>query len=160
VALILTCVALWLESRLLASMMALAALLPELLWNVDYFGRLLTGRRLVGMADYMFDASKPRYLRGLSLFHVLLPLVLLWLLHRLGYDERALLAQAIAGWAILLASYLLTEPNKNVNWVYGPGNSPQRRVPRLLYLAGVMVFFPVVVYWPTHLALRALFARR
>ena len=41
IALFVTLAALWLESRLLASMMTLAVLLPELLWNVDFFGSLL-----------------------------------------------------------------------------------------------------------------------
>ena len=38
-----TLLAVWLESRLLASMMAIAALIPELLWTIDYVGRLIAG---------------------------------------------------------------------------------------------------------------------
>ena len=38
IALVATAVALWLESALLASMMAVGVLLPELLWNVSFFG--------------------------------------------------------------------------------------------------------------------------
>ena len=41
IALITTGVALWLDNSLLASMMALAVLVPELLWTASYFGRLL-----------------------------------------------------------------------------------------------------------------------
>ena len=73
IALLTTGAALWLESPLLASMMMLAVLLPELAWNLDFFGRLLTGRPMFGMSAYMFDADTPRYLRALSLFHVPLP---------------------------------------------------------------------------------------
>src|SRR6266536_4483809 len=72
IALLTAGVALWLESPLLASMMTLAIGLPELAWNVDFFGRLLTGHRLFGLSAYMFDRTKPRYLRALSLFHVVL----------------------------------------------------------------------------------------
>ena len=43
IALLITGVALWLESALLASMMTLAIALPELAWNADFFGRLLSG---------------------------------------------------------------------------------------------------------------------
>ena len=82
IALITTGVALWLENALLASMMALAVLVPELAWNASYFGRLLFGRRVTDLAGYMFDAGKPLFVRALSLFHVALPLVLLWMLHR------------------------------------------------------------------------------
>jgi len=73
IALLTTGATLWLESPLLASMMMLAVLLPELAWNLDFFGRLLTGHTMFGMSAYMFDARTPRYLRALSLFHVPLP---------------------------------------------------------------------------------------
>lgn len=46
------------------------------------------------MSADMFEASPPRYLRALSLFHVPLPIGLLWLVTRLGYDRRAWLAQS------------------------------------------------------------------
>ena len=52
--------ALWLESGLLASMMMLAVLLPELVWNLDFFGRLLTGHRMFGMSAYMFERAPGR----------------------------------------------------------------------------------------------------
>lgn len=47
VALLLTVPALWLESPLLVSMMALAVALPELAWNIDFFVRLTTGVSLL-----------------------------------------------------------------------------------------------------------------
>jgi hypothetical protein len=96
IALITTVAALWLHSRLLASMMALAVLAPDLVWCTSYFGRLLFGIRATDLAGYMFDSTKSRFVRGLSLFHLVLPLVLLWLLHEHGYDERALVAQTLA----------------------------------------------------------------
>jgi len=74
VALLLTVPALWLESPLLVSMMALAVALPELAWNIDFFVRLTTGVPLLGLAAYMFDRRIPRFVRSLSLFHVGLPL--------------------------------------------------------------------------------------
>ena len=57
IALLTTGATLWLESPLLASMMMLAVLLPELAWNLDFFGRLLTGHAMFGMSAYMFDAT-------------------------------------------------------------------------------------------------------
>lgn len=148
---------LWAESRLIASTMMVAVGLPELVWNLDFFARLITGRAPLGLAEYMFDSRLPRFLRGLSLFHVVLPVLLVWALARLGYDPRALAVQTVLGTALLVLSYALTKPAENVNWVFGPGTTPQRRVHRLVYLAAVMVFFPLVVYWPTHLVLRSVF---
>jgi hypothetical protein len=142
--------AVWLESSLLASMMTVAVLLPEAAWNIGFFGRLLFNRDPFGLTGYMFDASRPLYLRALSLFHVILPPLLLWLLYQLGYDARAWYYQTALAWVVLPLSYWLTDPKENVNWVYGPGEEPQTKIPPLLYLGAVMLFFPLVVYLPTH----------
>jgi hypothetical protein len=142
--------ALWLESPLLASMMMLAVLLPECAWNLDFFGRLLTGHRMFGMSAYMFERERPRFVRALSLFHVPLPVGLVWLVHRLGYDRRAWLGQSLLALVVLPVSYWLTDPAENVNWVHGLG-APQRRLPPWLYLALLIVAFALVLYLPPHL---------
>jgi hypothetical protein len=154
IALVVTGVALWLESPLLVSMMAVGVLLPELLWNVSFLTRLLTGVRVSGLADYMFDTRIPKWIRALSLFHVVLPVLMLWMVHKLGYDPRALPAQTALAWVILPLTYAVTKPEDNINWVYGPGARPQRQVSPPLYLAFVLIFFPLIIYLPTHLLLR------
>src|SRR5207237_4961793 len=70
IALLLIVPALWFESALLASMMALSVVLLELTWNVDFFGRLLTGKELIGLSKYMFDATMSLDVRRLLLFHM------------------------------------------------------------------------------------------
>lgn len=145
--------ALWLESGFVASAAAIAVLLPEVVWNVGYFGRLLTGRYMGSLAAYMFDARKPRYVRALSLFHVWLPPLLVWLVYALGYDQRALVATTLFAWVVLPLTWLVTDRGEeSVNWVYGPP-----RIPELAYLGLVMLAFPLLVYLPTHILLRALF---
>lgn len=157
IALLITTAALWLESPLLASMVAVGTLLPEILWNASFFGQLVSGRRVSGLTDYMFDESLPRYLRALSLFHVVLPVLLLWLIARLGYDARALAAQTALAWVVLPLTYWLTDPKLNVNWVYGWGAKPQQRIPPLLYLALLMAGFAALIHYPTHLVLQRFF---
>lgn len=157
IALVLTVPALWWESSLLASMMALAVLLPEVFWNITFFTRLITGRRLAGLTDYMFDSGRPLYLRALSLFHVFLPPLLVWTVSRLGYAPTALWAQTLLAWTVLPLCYWLTDPKENINSVFGPGAQPQRRIAPWTYLVLVMFFFPVVIYLPTHLLFRLLF---
>ena len=157
IALLLLVPALWLESPLLISMMALAVVLPELVWNVDYFFRLATGVSLIGLTSYMFDATIPPFIRGLSLFHVALPVILIWMLSLLGYDGRALLWQTLVAAAVLPLSYFLSNPRENVNWVYGLGEKPQTKVPAPLFVLFLMLLFPVGVYLPTHLLLDRIF---
>lgn len=156
-ALIGTALALWREDALLASMMAVGALLPELGWNLAFFARLLLGARIIGIADYMFDPKLPVYLRGLSLFHVAVPPLLLWLVDRLGYDPRALAGQTLLAWLILPATWLLTDPGKNINWVFGPGPRGRGRVATLPWLVAAMLLFPLCAFLPAHLALNAWF---
>jgi hypothetical protein len=159
IALITTGVALWLDSALLASMMALAVLLPELLWSASYFGRLLFGLRVTDLAGYMFDARKPRFVRALSLFHVVLPAVLIWMLHELGYDPRALAGQTLLSWIVLPITYAAVRPgDENINWIYGL-DQRQNSLSPLVFLALAMLAYPLGLYLPTHFVLSALFAR-
>src|SRR5207249_8020437 len=117
--------------------------LLELLWIADFLVRVVTGVKLVGIAGYMFEPDKPLYVRGLSLFHLVLPFLLLWLVCRLGYDRRAFAAQTAFAWVVLLVCYWFTDPSANINWVFGPGQEPQTRLPPGLYLALLMAFVPV-----------------
>ena len=114
--------ALWLQSSALASVLAVAVLVPEILWNVDFVARLTLRRRITGLTDYMFEPERPRLLRGLSLFHVPLPLVLLWMVREYGYDARAGLAGAIVLAAVVLPwSRAVSTPERNINWTHGFG---------------------------------------
>lgn len=159
IALIGTAVALWIESPLLASMMAVGALVPELGWNLSYFARLLLGLRITSLADYMFDARRPVWLHALSLFHVFLPPLLIWLVARLGYDPRAFAAQTLFAWLVLPAAWLLTDAARNINWVFGPGPSDRPRRATLPWLLAAMLLYPLGAFLPAHLALEAWFGR-
>ena len=151
--------ALWTGSRLLISMMALGVILPELAWNVDFVLRLIVGPEAIPVVGtrYMFDAGTPLWVRGFSSFHIFMPLILVWLLYRLGYQRRALLWQTLVAWLILPISYYLGDPSENINWVYGFGREPQTWMPGPLFVALLMVLFPVGLYLPTHLLLSRLF---
>jgi len=153
VGLVLTLAALLSGSRLIASMAAVGMLALELAWTIDF----LAGGRLITIAAYMFDAKLPRYLRALSLFHLALPPTLLFLVYQFGYEWRALIYQTLLTWAVLIVTYVTTDPEKNINWVFGPGSKPQHVVPPLLYLGLEMAIIPLCVFLPTHLLLDRFF---
>jgi hypothetical protein len=161
IALFMTLAALWTESSLLASMAAVAVLLPELGWCIDFALRLILGPEAVPTVGttYMFDPEIPLLVRGLSLFHIALPALLLWLVCRLGYDRRALLYQTLMAWVVIPATYVLTDPAANINWVHGFGREPQSLMPGPLFLLLLMAIFALGVFLPTHLLLCRLFAR-
>jgi len=146
--------AIWLESPLLASAQAVGVLLVQVVWAVDYLGCLVSGRHLVGGTEYMFDPVQPLWLRLFSLFHLAVPPLLLWLVWRLGYDRRGWLLETALTWLLLPATYLLVAPETNVNWVWKPFGKEQHLLPPLGYLAALMLLYPLLLYIPTHLALR------
>lgn len=159
VALFLTVVALWRESRLLNSMMAVGVLPMELTWNLDFLALLLAGWSPTGLADYMVDPELSRLLRGLSLFHVPLPIIWIWLLRRWGYDRRALARQTLLFWGVIVASYLFTDPADNVNWVFSYELEPLRTVPPMAWLAIYLAGAPLLVFVPAHALLSRLAPR-
>lgn len=151
---------LWLESPLLVSWQAVSLLLVDFAFTIDVFGRLLLGWHPIGGTEYVFNPHESLTHRILSWFHVPMPALLLWAVWRLGYDRRALLWQTAACWVLLLAAYFLTPPVEDVNWVFGPFGVAQQVVPSGVYLAFCMLAYPLVVYLPTHLLLKTLFAPR
>jgi hypothetical protein len=156
IALLMMGASLWLESSLLVSMAALAVLLLELLWAVDFFIGLIAKVSPTGLSGYMFDSKISLPIRALSLFHLVLPPLMLWLLSRLGYDNRALVFQTLLAWLVLPVSYFTTKPADNVNWVYG-FRKRQTLMAAPLYLALLMILFPVVLYLPMHFLLKRIF---
>lgn len=156
IALFVSVVALWMESKLLASMMAVGVLLPELYWNFEMLVRLLTGAKLAGLTDYMWDKKHPLYLRLLSLFHVVLPVILILMVLRFGYDPSAIYFHTAFAWFILLLSYKFTSLEANINWVFGLGNVPQHKIPARYFLLIIMLAYAVLVFLPTHLLLKVI----
>jgi hypothetical protein len=90
-------------------MCAVGILLPQCLWLADFASNLF-GIHLLGLTGYMFDARLPLFIRGLSLFHGWLPLLLVWLLSRLGYDKRALSVWTGLATGLVLVCYFFTPP--------------------------------------------------
>jgi hypothetical protein len=116
--------ALWLESPILIAAQAVGVLIIQALWLIDVLARLLIGFHPIGGTEYMFDATKPLFLRLLSLFHVCVPVLLLWAIARLGYDRRGWRLQAAFTALLLPTTFLLTDPADNINWIW---RSPDSR---------------------------------
>ncbi|MER3417172.1 MAG: hypothetical protein C4297_13315 [Gemmataceae bacterium] len=163
VALFVTFLALWAESSLLASSQLLVILLPQTIWMLDFFTYLLVRVPLTGVTAYMFEADRPLYLRALSLFHIWLPILLVWMTCRLGYDRRAPLLQLAILAIVLPLSYMLSLPPdqergqdnpwqaRNVNYVYGfPEEKRQTIMPAWLWLVCLIGFHVGCVNLPTH----------
>jgi hypothetical protein len=146
-------IALWSESALIFSWQAVGLLIFQTLFIVDVLAAFLTGHHLIGGTEYMFDPTIPLFIRLLSLFHLITPPLLIWVLYRLGYDRRAWKYATVTTWIVVLVNYLW-RPEKDVNWVRGLFYREQHFVPSWLYLLTYMIVVPLIIYFPTHLLLR------
>lgn len=164
-ALLITLSGIWLESPLLISVAAVGMVLPQVYWLLDFFANW-AGLPTTGMTDYMFDKSRAKLLRGLSLFHGWLPLLLLYLLSRTGYDPRGFwIWTALASVLVLVCYFFMPPPHAergltpvNINYVYGlSDDTPQRWMPKQAWLMVVLLGFPLLLYWPCHLVLAHFF---
>jgi hypothetical protein len=169
VALFVTLLGVWWEKPLLASSAAVGILLPQFLWVADFLGNF-AGVRLTGMTNYMFEADRPLFLRGLSLFHGWLPFLLVFMVWRLGYDRRALWVwTAAASGLVLFCYFLMPAPGaelenplapRNINYVYGfSDTTAQTWMPQNFFVLTWMAALFLVAFLPTHLVLDRCFIR-
>jgi hypothetical protein len=160
-ALLLTLLGIWIENPLLVSMCAVGITASQAMWIVDFLANL-GGLSITGLTDYMFEAQRSLFLRGLSLFHGWLPFLLFYLVWVLGYDRRAFAAWTALAWALALISFfLLPPPNPNpgltpvnVNYVWGMSDHvAQNWVSPAIWLASLIVGMPLLLFAPVHFVL-------
>ena len=167
VAVLLTLVALWSESALLASIAAVGIVLPQIVWVLDFVVHFF-GLKITGISAYMFDPKLPLFTRGISLFHGWLPFLLLYAVRRLGYDRRAFAAWVGLAWGLLLVCYfwmppsgaVLANPKQpvNINYVFGFGDkTPQDWMSPWAWLLTLLIGLPALIWLPSHLALARCF---
>ncbi len=152
VAVVLTCVGLWRGDALLLSMQAVLSIPADFAWCLDAAWRLFSGRHLVGGTEYMWDARFPLWVRLLSLFHVVLPPLLIWALLRVGYDARGVWLQtALAG--VLLVVSRFADPALNLNYAFQDPLWHRAWGPAPVHLLVILGGLFVLIHWPTHLVL-------
>jgi hypothetical protein len=159
IAVILTCVGLLANSRLLLSSQAVVSPLVDLAWIVDAGSQLFFRHRLTGGTDYLFASQYPLPVRLLSLFHVVLPFLLIWLLYRVGYDSRGFVLQSVVTAAAFAASRFTT-PAKNMNFAFADPFFGRQWGPPSVHVAVSLLFMILVVYLPTQIALQKFFPLR
>ena len=144
---------LWLESALIFSWQASGLLIFQTIFSIDLVGALLTGTHITGGTEYMFDVHVPLFMRLFGLFHVVVPVLLLWGIRRLGYDSRGWKLQTLTAWIVVPLCYFW-RPQFDVNWARGPFFREQHVVPGWLYVLAYLILVPLLIYYPTHLFLQ------
>jgi hypothetical protein len=156
VAVLLACIGFLRGDALVLSSQAISSLVPDLLWCLDAGWRLLSGKNLVGGTEYLWDARVPLWVRLLSLFHIVLPFLLILALRRTGYDRRGWVLQSAIAAALLLASRF-ADPARNLNFAFADPIFHRALGPAPVHLAIIFSITVGLIYWPTHRVLARLF---
>ncbi len=147
--------ALWTGNRLLLSSQAGLMVAVGIGWSLDYLVALILSDSITGFTAYMFNPEIPLLARATSFYHVFLPPFVLWLCLRTGYDRRGWKLQCLIGGIAIIASRLITEPYRNVNWVFAPFDA-EPWVAAPVYVALLVLLYPLLLYFPGHFIVRGL----
>jgi hypothetical protein len=155
-AFIFTCIGFWTGSVLLLSSQAVASLLIDCAWLVSAVWQYFTHRALISGTEYLFDVRYPLWVRLVSSFHVILPIVLLCALHWTGYDRRGwVLESLIASMSFIAVRF--TSSALNINFAFRDPFFHRAWGPAPLHIAISLIFLNVAAFLPAHLILRSLF---
>lgn len=151
--LLITGIGIVIKSPALLSSQIVGTLPIQIAWNIDFWLRLISGTKIFGFTDYMFSPAHPAEVKVLSLFHIFLPVILVFSLIRFGYNANGWKLQALITAAAYLVSYVTTNPSADANWVLGPFWREQKILPGWLWLI-IWLLLTVLMYWMFNLILK------
>jgi hypothetical protein len=153
-------IALWTNSVLLISSQAGTVLVVGLVWTVDFVAALLLGGSPFGITRYMFNEELALIQRATSLYHVFLPVLVLWLSARLGYDRRGLWLQCVIGTLAIVGSAVFGDAGRNLNYTEAPFGIEQTWLSDWQFIPLLCIATALLVYVPGHWIIRGLLALR
>jgi len=156
IAVILTCVGLFTDNALLLSSQAVSSLVIDTAWALDIATKLIFDRHLIGGTDYFFDPNYPLWVRLFSLFHVVMPFLLIYGVRRTGYDRRALRLQFLIAAVAMIASRFAAAA-RNINFAHVDPILHRQWGPAPIHVAAMLAGLTIVIYIPTHAVLSSIF---
>ncbi len=156
---LISCLGFLTSNRLLLSMQSLAAPLIGVLWVTDIATYVSTGHFLHGGTAYLWDVEIPWPARLLSVYHLILPLILIAAIRRSGYDKRALACQVALAGFVYFASIQLYQDCKNLNYSQSWPNGCVLFEDVWKHAVATWALLCLLVYLPTHLLWNWLFTK-
>ena len=156
IAVILTCIGLWFNSALLISSQAVASLVADVAWAIDAASKLFLTHPLVPGTESLFDPHYALWIRLLSLYHLVMPPLLLWAVYHLGYDRRGWVLQSAIAFPAFIASRF-TSPADNINFAFFDPFFHKQIGPAPVHITLSWLFMVGVAYLPTHVLLKHVF---
>lgn len=159
VGLFLTTLSIWFNSSLLMSMAIIGIFPFEVMWNLEFFSKILTGYSLTGIANYMLNPEYPIILKILSLFHIFLPFIWLWYLIKIGYNKSGFKFASILVGIILVLTYFFSTPERDINRIF-LAKVYHWPIPEWLWLIFLIFGYPLIVFYPVHKLLGYLISKK
>jgi hypothetical protein len=159
IAVFLSCLGFIFGNRLLISSQALATVVAGLFWSLDAAWRLFSHHNLMGGTEYMWDSAHPLWVRLLSLFHIGLPILLIVLCARIGYDRRALVLQSGITFCVMAISRWMG-PTENLNFTFLDPVFHRALGPAPIHFAIIFAGAVLAFYLPAHMFLKWKFSGR
>ena len=156
IAVILTCLGLFTGNALLLSSQAVSSLVVDTAWMLDIATKLIFDRHLIGGTDYFFDPNYPLWVRLFSLFHVVMPFLLIYAVRRTGYDRRALRLQLLIAAVAMIASRFANAA-RNINFAFLDPILHRQWGSAPVHVFAMLAGLTIVIYVPTHAILSRIF---
>lgn len=145
---------LWRPNQLIISSQVGTVVVVGLVWSLDFAVGLVVGESLTGVTAYMFDPAYPLIQRATSTYHIWLPVFLIWLCWRQGYDRRGVWLQAGIGSLAIVGGWLLGDPERNLNYTQAPFGIEQTWLPEAVYIPLLCLGTALAIYVPGHFLVR------
>jgi hypothetical protein len=159
IAVILSCLGILFGNRLLISSQMLATAVPGVIWCLDAGWRVFFHHNLIGGTEYLWDATVPMWVRMLSLFHIALPILLVALCARVGYDRRALILQSGITFVLLVISRWMGAA-ANLNYIFIDPIFHRALGPAPIHFTIILAGTVVLFYLPAHFCIGWRLSRR
>lgn len=121
--------------------------LPQLIWTVDFLGRLFFGTCLFDVTQYVFEGLNGRDVLVAIITHMFAINIALFLTRKQKINKKVLLYSAVYLVSLLVVSFIYSPVDKNVNFIKYFG-APAYTFPGYTALWAVLAFVIVVV--PTY----------
>lgn len=148
----------WTGDRLLLSSQVGTVVVVGLVWGLDLFAGLILGGSPTGTTAYMFDPKLDLVHRLSSTYHLWLPVLMVWILHRRGYDHRGPWLQCGIGSALIVGGWWFGDPERNLNYVHAPFGIEQTWLPEAIWIPLLCLATALLIYLPGHYLVRAILA--
>lgn len=148
--------AVWTRDRLLISSQAGTVTVVGVTWALDLFAGLLLGGSPTGITAYMHNPDLAVSHRLSSTYHLWLPILIIWICHRRGYDRRGPWLQCAIGSLAIVGGWLFGDPERNLNYVHEPFGIEQVWLPDIAWIPLLCVATAALLYLPGHFIVRAI----